>query len=113
MLQESWVDALFERLTLRYGVAFMRQWEDMAPAAVKLDWACVLHGIDGQTIKRALQSLPSDKPPNASQFRRLCMDAIPGEAYRVHVALPAPKVPQPESVRARLDTLRNRQKESS
>lgn len=109
MLPESWVDALFERLTLRYGVAFMRQWEDMAPAAVKMDWACVLHGIDGQTIKRALESLPADKPPNANQFRRLCLEAIPGEAYRVKLALPAPKVPQPDSVRARLDTLRTRQ----
>lgn len=108
MHHESSVDQLFGRLTLRYGAAFLRQWPDADLSMVKADWAHVLRGLPGSAVKGALETLP-DKPPNASQFRKLCLDAIKGEERRVFTALPAPRVPMPNGVRERLSTLLQRQ----
>lgn len=93
-LQSSWVDALFARLALRYGAAFLRQWPDVDVAVLKTDWAEVLDGVSGHAIAYALEYLPSSHPPNAMQFRDLCR------------AAPAPKMarltddpaPNPERV---------------
>lgn len=81
-LPQSWVEALFARLAVRYGTAFLRQYGDLDPAAVKADWAEVLGGIRGDAIAYALQQLPVERPPNAMQFRDLARRA------------PAPTVPQ-------------------
>lgn len=81
-LPQSWVEALFERLAVRYGTAFLRQYGDLDPAAVKADWAEALGGIRGDAIAYALQQLPVERPPNAMQFRDLARRA------------PAPTVPQ-------------------
>lgn len=70
-LPTSWVDAIFARLTLRYGAAFLRQYADLDTAAVKADWAQVLEGFDGPSVQYALLYLPSS-PPNAMQFRDIC-----------------------------------------
>lgn len=71
-IPKSWVDALFAKLSIRYGAAFLRQWPDADPEIVKADWADVLGGFDGAEIKHALDHLPADKPPTAGQFRVLC-----------------------------------------
>lgn len=73
-LRESWVNELFSRLFVRYGAAFMRQWPDLDADAVKADWAQVLRGFEGRHIQHALDHLP-DNPPNAMQFRALCLGA--------------------------------------
>jgi len=70
-LPASWADALFAKLTLRYGAAFMRQYADLNIEFVKDDWAQVLDGVSGDSIKYALENLPSDRPLNALQFRDL------------------------------------------
>lgn len=77
LLPESWVDALFAKLSMRYGVAFMRQWPDADPAIIKADWAEVLGGFKQhpECIKHALDNLPTDKPPTALQFRAMCRAA--------------------------------------
>ena len=75
MLRSAWIDALFAKLTVRYGVAFLRQWPDAEPALIKADWAEVLDGFSGSDIKYALEHLDPDKPPTAMQFRRLCNSA--------------------------------------
>lgn len=75
-LQNSWIDALFARLSVRYGAAFLRQWPDADPEIVKADWAQVLGGFSGEAIRYALEHLPADKPPTAGQFRLLC-NAVP------------------------------------
>lgn len=85
-LPKSWVDELFTRLHLRYGVAFARQYDGLDPEAVKLDWADMLDGFDGDDIRYALEYLPERFPPNALEFRNLCRKA-PAEAI---TALPAP-----------------------
>ena len=73
-LPASWVDALFARLTLRYGAAFLRQWPDSDPAAVKADWSEVLDGVRGESLQYALRYLPT-APCTALAFRDLCRRA--------------------------------------
>lgn len=89
-LPASWVDELFSRLGVRYGVAFTALYRDLNIADVKDDWAeslgvCVRRP---EAIKHALEFLP-EKPPNVIQFRTLCMEAMKGAAYE-EPALPAP-----------------------
>ncbi len=88
-LSESWIDRIHARMLVRYGVAWMRMWEGIDPGAVKADWAEELDGfaINPDAIKHALDHLPPDRPPNAAQFKALCMTA-PRFAPK---ALPAPK----------------------
>lgn len=74
-LPASWVDSLFAKLSVRYGTAFQAMYRDLDPEAVKADWAEVLDGVSGQSIGYGLRYLPSDRPPNAQQFRDLCRKA--------------------------------------
>jgi hypothetical protein len=103
----AWVDDLFDRLSARYGVAFLRQYGDIDAAAVKADWAKTLGGLSPAAIKAGLENLP-DKPPHAGQFRRLCVDHLPREEHRVFRALPAPRTAMPDAIRARLLALSGR-----
>lgn len=94
----AWVDALFDRLSARYGVAFLRQYGDLDAAVVKADWAGMLHGLSPQAIRCGLENLP-ERPPHAGQFRRLCLEHLPGEERRNLAALPAPTYkPTPEQL---------------
>lgn len=104
-LPQSWVDALFARLSLRYGVAFLRQYGDADPVAVKADWADVLGGFreHGDALAYALANLP-DAPPNATQFRALARRAPAPAAPQ----LPPPKTPPPPEVRALADRMNGR-----
>jgi hypothetical protein len=84
-LPASWVDAIHERLTVRYGEAFSRMYHGAVPEAVRVDWAEALDGISSNRIRYALENLP-ERPPHAGQFRTLCMQApAPQQAQ-----LPAP-----------------------
>lgn len=103
-LPESWVERIFAILTTRYGVAFIRQYEGMKMSIVKADWALLLGGFMRQgdngedtapAIVYALENLPSDRPPNAAQFRDICRQYREPERQ----ALPAPCRPAPEMVR--------------
>jgi hypothetical protein len=78
-MQADWVDAIFVRLGLAYGARFLAQYEGMPPDAVKTSWAHTLDGIGSRGIAHALAHLNPDYPPNAMQFRALCM-AAPGLA---------------------------------
>lgn len=94
-LPQSWVDALFARLSVRYGAAFLHQYGDADPEAVKADWAEALGGIRGDAIAYALQYLPADRPPTALQFRDACLRAPAPGAPR----LAPPRTAPPEGVR--------------
>lgn len=87
-LPDSWVEALFARLSVRYGAAWLRQWEGIDMAAVKADWAEQLGGASSGAIKHALECLPVDRPPTVGQFQALCRNA---PTY-APPALPAPKL---------------------
>lgn len=72
-LPSNWVDHLFAKLAIRYGDAFARQWPDVDIAWVKADWSEVLDGLSGDALSHGLKNLPHDRPPNAMQFRALCI----------------------------------------
>ncbi len=105
-LPRSWVDALFAKLSVRYGEAFLRQYGDAAPELVKEDWADVLDGFQRcpEAIAYGLRHLPVDRPPNALQFRALCNNAPPESS----LALPRPVQPIPPHVRDRIATMTQR-----
>lgn len=105
-LPAPWVDALFAKLAARYGAAWSRQYADVDPAAVKADWAETLAGLNADAIRGALAALPADRPPNAGQFRRLCVEAMPGAERQVFRALPAPPTPIPPGVRERMAAIK-------
>jgi hypothetical protein len=101
-LPESWVNRIFAKLTVRYGVAFARQYEGLDTADVKQDWADVLGGFGPDSIAYALRYLPSEKPPTAMQFRDICRRApSPDEPQR----LEGPK-PDPARVAALMERMR-------
>jgi hypothetical protein len=72
MLPDAWVDRIFARLAVRYGVAFTRQWDGIDPALVKADWAEQLSGLVADDLDHGLHHLPVDRPPTVGQFRECC-----------------------------------------
>jgi hypothetical protein len=76
----AWISSLWAQLSVRYGTAFIHQYEGLDLTLVKLDWASLLRpflrrsddGLDAPAIRHALERLPVDRPPNAAQFRALC-----------------------------------------
>ena len=79
----QFVDALFDRLTLRYGSAFLARWKRVPVDAVKGDWARELssYAERPEAIEYALALLDPDEPPTAARFRELCSSA-PAPAFR-------------------------------
>lgn len=94
-LPASWVDRIFEKLTVTYGRDFTARWDGMGEKgliAAKQDWAWELGGFvdHGEAIGHALAHLPA-KPPNVIEFRALARLA------------PAPMLKLLESPRADLE----------
>lgn len=87
-LPASWVDSLFARLLVRYGDDWLRKWNGVPMDAVKADWASALDGMTPPAISYALEHLPPDRPPTATQFRVLARGR---PDYFEHKQLPAPK----------------------
>lgn len=73
-LPVSWVDSLFARFAVRYGAAWLRQWDGVDIVAVKADWAAELggYGENPEAIKHALEHLPASYPPKVGEFLELC-----------------------------------------
>jgi hypothetical protein len=88
------VDKIHTRLLVRYAGKWLNLYAGIDPGMVKADWAEELGGIHGGRIEHAFQNLPPDNPPNAAQFRALCLLWRPPAPK----ALPAPK-PDPERSR--------------
>lgn len=84
-LPSSWVDKIFDKLTLVYGQAFLRKWDSIDMAAVKADWAHELAGFEAhpKAIAWALQNLVPDRAPNALEFKLLARRAPPEELPRL------------------------------
>jgi hypothetical protein len=104
----DWLDSLFARLSVRYGAAWMRQWDGVDIAAVKADWAEELAGFERnpEAIRHAIRSLPIDRPPTVGQFVALCRTA----PVMAPPALPAPKLSESRraQVTSALRDLRNK-----
>jgi hypothetical protein len=88
----QFVEALFERLTLRYGHAFLARWKGLSLEAVKADWAreLIRYAERPEAIEHALALVDPAEPPTAAQFRDLCSTA-PAPPFR---AGPEPKQAQ-------------------
>lgn len=75
-LSKQWVDAIFTRLTVRYGSAFLGRWNGIDMELVKADWAEELAGLENwpDAIKHALDTLQADKSaPTVNEFKAACL----------------------------------------
>ena len=72
-LPQDWVNSIFDKLTLVYGQAFLRRWQDLDMEKVKADWAHELAALERspKSIAYALQNLPAEKPPTVLEFRKI------------------------------------------
>lgn len=67
-----WVKALFTRLNIKYGAAWIAKWRHIPDDSLThADWAKTLSGCTGESIAYALRFLPDD-PPTADQFLKIC-----------------------------------------
>lgn len=82
------INAIFDKLAVRYGAAWLRQWEGVDMNLVKSDWGMELNGFSSnlEPLRYALRHLP-ERCPNVSQFRALA-NSCPQPEFR---QLPAPK----------------------
>lgn len=82
------IEAIFAKLAVRYGAAWLRQWEGVDIALVKGDWAEELRGFqhDLEPLRYALRHLPA-RCPNVGEFAALARCSPPPEVPR----LEAPK----------------------
>lgn len=88
----EFIEALFHRLTLRYGRAFLARWEAVPVDEVKADWRreLVNYAERPEAIEYALALMDPVEPPTAARFRELCASA-PAPAFQ---AASEPKEPQ-------------------
>lgn len=79
----SWIEALFEKMSLNYGAKFADQWRGVDPEALKRHWAEKLGGYGREEIARGVNSLDTrDWPPTMPEFLKLCRPPIsPDAAY--------------------------------
>lgn len=68
-------EQIHARLLVRYGAQWIRMWDGIDPAAVRADWAEQVGYFGREAIQHALEHLPPDRPPNAAQFKALCLAA--------------------------------------
>lgn len=85
------IEAIFAKLLVRYGAAWLRQWDGVDMGLVKADWADELAGFQGnlEPLRYALRHLP-DRCPTVGEFRALANRCPPPELPR----LEAPKADQ-------------------
>lgn len=96
MLVSETVEAIFRRLSTRYGSAWAAKWAGLPVEDVKADWARVLGGQTKESVLYALDYLP-DFVPTAHQFREICNRAPRTEQAR----LPAPKPTEESKAKVR------------
>lgn len=86
----SWINRIFDKLTMVYGHQFIGRWSGLDLVKVKADWAEELDGFGdhGEAIKYALDHLDPHNPPTVLQFREICRRAPDKKV---------PQLPQPEA----------------
>ena len=88
VLSDRWVERIFARLMVRYGVAFLRKWDGIDLELVKQDWARRLGGFSDNSAALAfgLEHLP-ELPPTVDQFAEICRKG-PGRPSLKKLAAP-------------------------
>jgi len=104
----EWVDRIFDKLVLVYGVDFMNRYREIDVIDVKANWAHELAGFarNPDAIRFALENLPAGKPPTVLEFRDLAR-RVPKTAPALPAPTASPNVLQAEL--KRLDALRQRE----
>lgn len=84
-LPTPWIDRIFDKLTLVYGQAFLRRWQDIDLNAVKSDWGHELAGFaqHPRAIAFALENLPPERPPTVLEFKAMARRAPQPEVPRL------------------------------
>jgi hypothetical protein len=82
-IPQSWIDALFAKMSSLYGNKFSDMWRDSNMQAVKSVWAEELGKLSRDEIARGANALMSQEwPPTLPQFIKLCRIEIdPLKAY--------------------------------
>jgi hypothetical protein len=84
------VERIWEKLTLRYGHAFLSRWEGMKLLPVKVEWRYTLDGLSAEQIEWGLANLPAGRAPEVGEFKQICQ-RMPEQAG---IALPPPTEPR-------------------
>lgn len=81
------VDLIFGKLAVRYGAAWLRQWDGVDMGLVKADWRGELSGFSGnlKPLRYALRHLP-ERCPGVGEFKAMANRCPPP----VFAALPVP-----------------------
>ena len=82
-----YVERIHQRLTVRYGSAWVSKWAGVDQAAIQADWAEQLDGMQPENIRKALGSLPPEFPPTATAFRAL---GLINDEHKPAALLPPP-----------------------
>lgn len=88
------IGAIFDKLAVRYGAEWLRQWDGVDMILVKSDWGSELSGFASnlEPLRYALRNLP-ERCPNVRQFRDIANNCPLPEFQ----CLPSP-VANPEKV---------------
>lgn len=78
------VDAIFAKLAVRYGAAWLRQWDGVDMRLVKSDWGSELSGFarNLEPLRYALRNLP-ERCPTVGEFRAIANRCPPPELARL------------------------------
>jgi len=81
------VGAIFDKLAVRYGAAWLRQWDGVDMVLVRADWEDELSGfaLNWEPLRYALRNLP-ERCPTVGEFRAIANRCPPPQFER----LPAP-----------------------
>lgn len=79
-LPVEYVERIHKRLAIRFGSRWSGMWAGIPQDELVQDWAEQLSRVTVERIKFALENLPAEFPPNASEFRAI--------ANRMPVAAP-------------------------
>lgn len=66
-----YVKEIHGRLAARYGSSWRAKWGGVPMEAIESDWSNQLSGMQPESIRKALDSLPPDFPPTCAAFRAL------------------------------------------
>ena len=100
---ERGIDRLFAELHAMYGKHWLDLWDGSDMGAVKASWATALHGLDGECIRLAINSLRTAGktfPPTQPEFVSLCRQFIRKAPHRLR--LEPPRTPAPVDIFANL-----------
>lgn len=98
------IEKLFGFIVTRFGDQFLRRYDGLDLNAVKADWAMQLNGLTRAQLNFGRLNLPQDFPPNAAQFRVICI-RCPEETRRLPMERPEPDLDRLEREFRRLGEL--------